>query len=127
MGSVKLLPAVLLCSIGIPAVACEHPPLVQVPSGEAMRGREAEVQDAVARYVAAMQGYVDCIQAELAAAGDTAPELQRAMLVRRNNLAVGEVEAVLKLFNDAVGPAAAAEQGDSNDEREGRRRARNRD
>lgn len=130
MRCVRLLPAVLLGCAGVSALACDNPPLVQVPAAKDIAGREELVQIAVSEYVAAMQVYTDCIKAELdAAGGDSAPQLQKAMLIRRNNLAVSEVEAVLKLFEAAIvalGGGEAADSGRSNDRR-GRDRDRERD
>ena len=126
--SVRVLPAALLCCMGWSALACDNPSLVQIPATEDVAGREADVQQDVAEYVAAMQVYTDCIKAELAAAGgETAPDLQRAMLVRRNNLAVAEVEAVLKWLTAATGiEATIDDEIDAEDDEDSRGRRRER-
>lgn len=55
-------------------------------------------------YLRWMTDYVGCLREELTAAGgDDAPALQKAMLIRRNNAAVHEVEAVTALFEQRVG------------------------
>jgi hypothetical protein len=107
----KVLCTALLSGITLTGLACENPPLAQVPTGENLSERaERRVREEVAAYFAAMQTYTACLQAELAAAGgEEAPQLTKAALVVRNNGAVAEAEAVMRLFNDHIGPAAAEE------------------
>jgi hypothetical protein len=101
------------CGVGF---ACDNPPLVVIPEGASLQGQEQAVQDAAAQYFTAMQAYTDCIKGELeAAGGDDAPSFVKALLVRRNNLAVAEAEAVMKLYNDNadLAPAQGADGGES--------------
>ena len=100
----NVLAAALLCNVGGVALACELPPLVIVPAKEAVAGKESEIREDVAKYWQAMNAYTACIKLELdAAGGDGAPSLTRAVLIRRNNAAVAEVEAVVKVFTTNVG------------------------
>jgi hypothetical protein len=56
-----------------------------------------------------MLAYVDCIKAEIeAAGGEDSPRLLQALLVTRNNVAVAEVKAVMDLYAVRVGPLDAA-------------------
>lgn len=103
-----LVTAFLLCA-SLPALACEIPPLVQIPTDKPLDARAAErVRAEFASYYEAMTAYTSCIQAELASAGgDNAPELVRAAYVVRNNSAVAEFAAMQKVFAQAVAPAGA--------------------
>jgi hypothetical protein len=106
----KILYAALFCNAAGIALACDIPPLVVVPDKEDAVGKEDELRAALAKYFAAMQVYTQCVQAELAAAGgENAPQITRAVLVQRNNLAVAEAEAVFKTFTANVGPVEAPE------------------
>jgi hypothetical protein len=88
------------------AFACDMPPLVAIPAAADVAGREDQIRQEMAAYYQAMQAYSACVQAELeAAGGDAAPSLTKTVLINRNNAAVAEVEAVVKLFNENVGPA----------------------
>jgi hypothetical protein len=73
--------------------------------GGGRRTRQIELE--TQRYLNAMTGYVACIQAELASVNDEdATPLELALLVRRNNAAVAEVDVIMRVFNDRVGPVA---------------------
>jgi hypothetical protein len=107
MPLIKTLCAALLLQVNGIALACELPPLVVIPTKEDAVGQEEAIRAATAQYFEAMQGYTQCIQDELATAGgDAAPVITRAVLIKRNNLAVAEAEAVLKTFTANVGPIA---------------------
>jgi hypothetical protein len=65
-----------------------------------------------------MQAYTACVQAELAGrGGDTAPAIVRQALVRRNNAAAAEMQFMMKLFTENVGPVDAVPVGDAKTER----------
>jgi hypothetical protein len=110
----------LLGGIGGTALACDLPPLVAIPPKAEIGDRAPAIEAEVAIYFEAMTAYTACVQAALTAAGgDSAQPIVKAVLVQRNNYAVAEVQAVLKLFNANV-PAPAAAEG----ERERSRRNR---
>jgi hypothetical protein len=97
----------VLAGIAGSALACDLPKLVVIPPKEQVAGKEAEIRAAANAYFTGMQAYAACIQAELAGAGgDAAPKVVKDVLVRRNNDAVAEVEFVMKLFTDNVGPVS---------------------
>ena len=103
----------ILAGIAGSAIACDLPKLVVIPPKDKVAGKEAEIRTAVGAYFAAMQAYTACIQAELAAAGgDSAPTTVKRTLVARNNAAVAEVEFMMKLFTDNVGPINSVPVGE---------------
>ena len=91
---------VLLGSIGSAALACDHPPLPVIPPPDGLSERDKErVQEDVVKYFDGMRVYAGCVQAELTAAGgDAAPSSVKSALVARNNAAVVEAQAVIKLY-----------------------------
>lgn len=100
---------------GVAAAACENPPAVAVPDGksstmEQMLAAQAEVK----AYQAAMTEFLACIDSELEAEGEQAPEEFKSLMVSRHNAAVAEMEGVAAAFNDqikayrAANPAPAA-------------------
>ena len=100
---------------GFAAVACENPAAVAIPEGksstmEQMLAAQAQVK----AYQAAMTEFLACIDSELEAQGETAPEEFRSLMVSRHNAAVAEMEGVAAAFNDqikayrAANPAPAA-------------------
>jgi hypothetical protein len=92
----------LLALASAAAAACELPPLAAIP--DKVRDTPAVLRD-VNAYRGGMVAYAACLRDELAAAGgDAAPPLQRSVLVRRNNAAVAELEAVTQLYAERVGP-----------------------
>lgn len=100
------------------ALACELPPLVVIPPDG---GDGAALQTEVTAYFAAMQAYTRCVQAELmAAGGDAAQPIVKAVLVQRNNVAVAEAQAVQKLYNAVSGVTPS----DDGEERKRNRRDR---
>jgi len=59
--------------------------------------------DDLQSYLTAMQAYVECVRAELdAAGGDAAPQPLRGLLVRRNNVAIAEAQAVQQIWADRI-------------------------
>ena len=105
----RIIYAGLLCGVASASFACEMPALVAIPSKDAIAGKEQQITDALAVYYQGMQAYTSCVQQELTAAGgDSAQPVVKAVLVQRNNAAVAEVQAVMKIYKDTVGEAAAA-------------------
>jgi len=91
---------VLLGAMSSTALACDYPPLPVIPPPDDLSTRDKErVQEDVVKYFDGMRVYAGCVQAELAAAGnDTAPSSIKNVLVARNNAAVTEAQAVIKLY-----------------------------
>jgi hypothetical protein len=107
MQLIKLVCVGMLCGVSGVGLACDLPPLVMIPAKEDAIGKEDAIRAETAKYFQAMQAYTQCVQAALVAAGgDAAPTITKAVLVRRNNAAVAEAEAVLKAFTERVGPIA---------------------
>ena len=107
--------AVLLCAISSTSFACSVPSLVAIPAKDKVGDQGQAIREATGAYFEQMKAYTDCTQAALAAAGDGAPTLMKALLIARNNAAVAEAEAVKKLFEANVGftavPASTFNQG----------------
>ncbi len=130
MSYARIICAGLLCGVATTSFACEMPALVAIPAKEAIAGKEQQVADALAVYYQGMQAFTTCVQNELSAAGgESAQPVVKAVLVQRNNAAVAEVQAVMKLYKDTVGEAAAGAAGQAGaaadkgkDEHEGRHR-----
>jgi hypothetical protein len=60
-----------------------------------------------------MRAYTACVQAALTAAGgDSAQPIVKSVLVARNNAAVAEVQAVVKIFQANVPPPAPPAEED---------------
>ena len=110
----KTLCAGVLTGIGGAALACDMPALVAIPPKDELGDRAAEIEAEVGIYFDAMRAYTACVQAALTAAGgDSAQPIVKSVLVARNNAAVAEVQAVVKIFQATVPPppAAPAEDG----------------
>jgi hypothetical protein len=91
------------------SVACEQPTAVLVPDGktstrEAMLAGQAQVRT----YQAAMDAFLACIDAELAAEGEKAPDEFKSLMVSRHNAAVAEMEGVAAAFNEQLRAFRAA-------------------
>jgi hypothetical protein len=91
------------------AAACENPPAVAVPDGksstmEQMLAAQAQVK----AYQTAMNEFLACIDAELEAQGEQAPEEFKSLMVSRHNAAVAEMEGVAAAFNDQIKAYRAA-------------------
>ena len=103
----KLLTA---CSIAVasllamPALACDNPPLVLVPDGETATMEElVAVQSEVQAYMAAMEEYIGCVDAELeASGGEDSPALYQSLMALRHNQGVEEMEVIAEAFNEQV-------------------------
>ena len=90
--------------LALPALACDNPPLVIVPDGESATMEElVAVQSEVQAYMAAMEEYIACIDAELeAAGGEDSQELFQSLMVQRHNQGVEEMEVIAEAFNEQV-------------------------
>lgn len=94
---------------GFAAAACENPPAVDIPDGKTstmqqMLAAQAEVK----AYQAAMNEFLACIDSELEAEGELAPEEFKSLMVSRHNVAVAEMEGVAAAFNDQIKAYRAA-------------------
>lgn len=95
---------IALASLAVlPAVACEQPSMVSVPQGDdASLDELLAAQENVKNYMAAMEEYLACVNDEIEAAGEDAPAQFQALMARRNNTAVDEMETVAAAFNEQV-------------------------
>ena len=101
----KLRFLAILCAIGgsTSAIACEYPALVTIPTGnEATLDEMLEAQSGVRTYVAAMEAYLVCVEGELTATGDDAPEVFKSVMFSRHNAAMAEMEAIVDHFNEQI-------------------------
>lgn len=109
------LVAAVAVGYGFTAVACENPQAVAIPDGksstmEQMLAAQAQVKT----YQAAMSEFLACIDAELEAQGENAPEEFKSLMVSRHNAAVAEMEGVAAAFNDQIKAYRAAHPPASN-------------
>lgn len=102
------------------AMACDNPPLAKVPTpdeaedidGQGMQALQARVEE----YHEAMEKYTSCLQDAVEdAKADNAPDLVQNLLVKRNNAAVAEVEAVVEQFNVLVKSMSGQAEGQSDE------------
>jgi hypothetical protein len=115
----KPLVAALLCGLASPGFTCNNPPLVQIPKGDGLTELDRiRVRAEVTSYFEAMKSYTSCLQMELVdAGGDSASQLTKASYIVRNNGAVAEVEAVLKLFTENIDPTGTTPAPSADGER----------
>lgn len=104
-----------LGSFGLAAMACETPAAVAIPDGktstmEQMLGAQAQVK----AYQAAMNEYLACIDSDLEAQGEQAPEEFKSLMVSRHNAAVAEMEGVAAAFNEQIKAYRAANPAPAN-------------
>ena len=97
------------------AAACEAPSPVAMPDGsKSTRDQMLAAQAQVKAYQASMNEFIACIDSELDAQGEKAPDEFKSLMVSRHNAAVAEMEGVAAAFNDqikayrAANPAPAA-------------------
>ncbi len=82
---------------------CAIPEVVAVPDGETAAEEEMIAgQKQVKQYMANMQAYLDCIDAESAAIGEEQTDEQRAAHVQMYNAGVDAMESVAAQFNAQV-------------------------
>jgi hypothetical protein len=101
--------AAIASGFGVAAWACENPAVVTIPDGksstmEQMLAAQAQVK----AYQAAMNEFLACIDSELEAEGEQAPEDFKSLMVSRHNAAVAEMEGVAAAFNDQIKAYRAA-------------------
>jgi hypothetical protein len=109
------LVAAVANGIGFAGMACENPAAVAIPDGKSSTmDQMLAAQAQVKAYQAAMNEFLACIDSELEAEGEQAPEEFKSLMVSRHNAAVAEMEGVAAAFNDqikayrAANPAPAA-------------------
>jgi len=97
------------------AAACEAPSPVAMPDGsKSTRDQMLAAQAQVKAYQASMNEFIACIDSELDAQGEKAPDEFKSLMVSRHNAAVAEMEAAAAAFNEqlrafrAANPAPAA-------------------
>ena len=90
--------------LAMPVLACDNPPLVVVPDGETATMEElVAVQSEIQTYMAGMEEYIGCVDAELEdAGGEDSPELYQSLMVLRHNQGVEEMELIAEAFNEQV-------------------------
>jgi hypothetical protein len=91
------------------AAACDNPAAIAIPDGKASTLEQRLASQAeVKAYQAAMNEFLACIDSELEAQGEKAPEDFKALMVARHNAAVAEMEGVAAAFNDQIKAYRAA-------------------
>ena len=84
---------------------CGYPREVSVPDGtSATTDQMVAGQEAVKVYMAEMEAYLACLDAEVAAEAETEEQTEeaKALHVKRYNAAVDSMESVAARFNDEV-------------------------
>jgi hypothetical protein len=103
MNPLRLCLVLVASGFATASLACDYPALAVVPDGVSSTIEQmVAAQESVKSYMAAMDAYLNCVSAELEAAGDDAPEEFKAIMVSRHNAAVTEMEAVAASFNDQI-------------------------
>ncbi len=83
--------------------ACEYPAAVTIPDGATASEQEMlDAQSGVKKYMEEMQAYLNCMDEEAAALGDTESEEQKALHAKRHNAAVTAMEELAAAFNEQV-------------------------
>jgi hypothetical protein len=97
------LVAAAAAGIGFAAAACDTPTAVVIPDGKSSTMEQMlAAQGQVKTYQTAMTAYLACIDAELDAEGEQAPDEFKSLMVSRHNAAVSEMEGVAAAFNDQI-------------------------
>ena len=109
----KLLTSCVLTAIasgyGFAAAACEAPSPVAMPDGsKSSREEMLAAQAQVKAYQASMNEFIACIDSELDAQGEKAPDEFKSLMVSRHNAAVAEMEGVAASFNEQLRAFRAA-------------------
>ena len=90
--------------------ACEMPSLMVIPTTEKIAENPQTFYTEWTTYTSGMRSYMECTQTALATAGgDNAPTLTKAVLVKRNNDAYQEVQAMAALYDERVAPLVKEE------------------
>ena len=106
----KICVALPLFAAASVAIACDYPQRAQVPDGiSATKDEMIEGQKSVKAYMAAMEDYLACIEAEekdaVAEMDEAEPEeleQRQEMMTKKYNAAVEEMEIVAAQFNEQV-------------------------
>lgn len=107
--STSCLVAVIAVGYAATGLACENPQAVTIPDGKSSTLEQMlAAQGQVKTYQAAMAEFLACIDAELEAQGEDAPEEFKSLMVSRHNAAVAEMEGVAAAFNDQIKAYRAA-------------------
>jgi hypothetical protein len=107
--------AALALWYGAASSACENPAVVSIPDGKtSTMDQMLAAQAQVKTYQAAMNEFLACIDAELEAEGEQAPEEFKSLMVARHNAAVAEMEGVAAAFNDQIKAYRAANPAPAN-------------
>lgn len=111
----SFLAAAVAAGYGFTAAACDNPAAVVIPDGKASTMEQMlAAQAQVKAYQAAMTEFLACIDSELAAQGEAAPEEFKSLMVSRHNAAVAEMEGVAAAFNDQIKAYRAANPAPAN-------------
>lgn len=114
--SVSALALALSVAAGASAADCTYPKKIDVPNGaQASKDDMLEGQRAMKDYMADMNRYLDCIEAETIASieEDEAPEVtaeRSRLLSEKHNAAVDEMERLAAEFNAQVRAYKAANE-----------------
>lgn len=105
-----LMTAAAIATLSGPAfAACPYPEEVAVPDGSIATSEEMlDGQKSVKSYIAAMEDYLKCLDAEEIAMGDAVTEEERALHVKRHNAAVDAMEKLANDFNEQIRAFRAA-------------------
>ncbi len=99
----KFLLVIVAGSAAVTSLACDYPALITVPDGRTSTMEELIIAQAAVRdYMAGMETYLACVNAEMNAAGDDAPVEYKSIMFSRHNAAVAEMEAIASSFNEQV-------------------------
>ena len=94
------LVVIIASGYGLAAAACENPAAIPIPEGKtSTMDQMLAAQAQVKAYQAAMTQFLACIDSELDAQGERAPEDFKSLMVARHNAAVSEMEGVAVAFN----------------------------
>jgi hypothetical protein len=109
----KVLTSCVLAAIatgyGLDAAACEAPSPVAIPDGAtSTREQMLAAQAQVKAYNVSMNEFIACIDSELDAQGEQAPDEFKSLMVSRHNNAVAEMEGVAASFNEQLRAFRAA-------------------
>jgi hypothetical protein len=109
------LVAAVASAYALASAACENPAAIVIPDGKSSTmDQMLAAQAQVKAYQAAMTEFLACIDSDLEAQGEQAPDEFKSLMVSRHNAAVAEMEGVAAAFNDqikayrAANPAPAA-------------------
>lgn len=92
--------------------ACEYPTDVKIPDGKSATQEDiTAASSAVKKYLADMEAYMDCIDADAAAVPveEQTPEA-KALHVKRYNAAVDAMETTANTFNEQLRAFKAAQK-----------------